>query len=142
VPHCTSRQHTKNILADKTQAEFTSLVHVFQDARKSDTDQLNRNLLLSDSARAFTRPQLKIDNDDVKCSHGASTGQMVGDELFYLRSRGIDKKLASYILTYSFADQILSTLPVDSIRATLEGEVHKELDRILETVEPEKMGVV
>lgn len=97
---------------------------------------------MSDSARAFTRPQLKIDNDDVKCSHGASTGQMVGDELFYLRSRGIDKKLASYILTYSFADQILSTLPVDSIRATLEGEVHKELDRILETVEPEKMGVV
>ncbi len=142
VPGCTSRQLSKNILADKAQTEFNSLVSVFRDAQKSDTDQLNRNLLLSDSARAYSRPQLKIDADDVQCAHGAATGHLVGDELFYLRSRGIDKKLASFLLTYSFADEVLNSIPFPELRYFLENEVHHELDSILEKVQPENIGVV
>lgn len=142
VPGCTSRQLSKNILSGKTQAEFNSVVSVFRNAQKSDTDQLSRNLLLSDSARAFSRPQLKIDADDVKCAHGAATGQLVGDELFYLRSRGIEKKQASFILTNSFADEVLETISLDEVRTSLEHEVHEELNKILEGVEPESIGVV
>lgn len=142
VPHCTSHQISKNILADRAQSEFNSMVHVFPGSVKSDSDQLNRNLLLSETARAWSRPQLKIENDDVQCTHGAATGQMVGDELFYLRSRGIDKLAASFMLTYSFAHEILSTVPVPELRDALEKEVHTELDKVLKSVVPEKMGVV
>lgn len=131
VPRGTSRQVFKNVLADKSQAEYTSMVHVWRDAQKSDTDQQDRNLLLSDEAKAYSRPQLKIDADDVKCTHGAATGQIVGDELFYLRSRGLDDKLARTVLTFGFAEEILQAIPLPPVRRQLGDWVHQELQAML-----------
>lgn len=131
VPRCMSRQVFKNVLADKAQAEYTSLVHVWRDAQKSDTDQLDKNLLLSDGAHAYSRPQLKIDADDVKCTHGAATGQMAGDELFYLRSRGLDDKLARTVLTFGFAEEIIDAIPIPAVKRSLGDWLRRELSQML-----------
>ena len=126
--HCRTRQLYKNILGDRAQAEFNSLVHVFTGTKGSDSDQLNRNLIVSDSARAFSRPQLKIDADDVAATHGSATGQLDERELFYLRSRGLEKTLARYVLTYGFAEEILKKIKSDSMRWQLELWVRKEIE--------------
>lgn len=118
--HCTSRQVYKNILAGRAQAEFNSLVHVLRDAPQSNSEQLDKNLLLSDSARAYSRPQLRIDNDDVQCNHGATTGQLAKDELFYLQSRGLDKNLARQVLIFSFAQEVLDKILFLPLRRRLE----------------------
>lgn len=120
APHCTSRQFFKNILADKSQSDLDSLVYVHRDAQKSDSRQLNRNLLLSDDAQAHTRPQLKIDTDDVSCTHGASVGQLQNEELFYLQSRGLSDREARYLLTYGFAKEVLEDLKDTALRGDLE----------------------
>lgn len=128
----TSRQVFKNILAEKSQAEYSSIVHVLRDAIECDTDQLDRNLLLSRDARAFTRPQLKIDTDNVKSTHGAATGQWVGEELFYLRSRGLTEKLAKFVLTHGYAREIIEKIEIPALRHAIDREIHLELDHILE----------
>lgn len=119
-PNGTSRQVYKNILSGKSIAEFDSLVHVWRGAKQSDSQQIDRNLLLSDHARAFSRPQLKIDDDDVKASHGAATGQLEKNELFYLRSRGLSKEAARYLITYGFAEEVLELIGHASLRKELE----------------------
>ncbi len=129
-PSCTSRQFFKNILAGRAQAEFDSLVHVKRDAQKSDSYQLNKNLLLSESARAYARPQLKIDADDVQCAHGSATGQLDKGELFYLQSRGLRKEVARFVLTYGFAEEILQGIPVAPLRHKLELAVKAKLESI------------
>jgi len=121
----------KNILGGAAQAEFNSLVHVFRGANKSDSQQLDRNLLLSDKARAYSRPQLKIDADDVKANHGAATGQLEQNELFYLRSRGLDKDYARFILTYGFAREILDKIEPVSLREKLEGFASKAIQDMI-----------
>ena len=131
VPHCSSRQFYKNILADRSKSEFNSLVHVHRDAQKSDSNQLNKNLLLSDFAESHSRPQLKIDNDDVSCTHGSATGQLQESELFYLRSRGFSEASARYVLTYGFAEEILEEVKPASLKAELESLVKQELERVL-----------
>ncbi len=117
---CVSRQVYKNILSGSAQAEFTSLVHVFEGAKGSDSEQLDRNLLLSPAARVYSRPQLKIEADEVKASHGAATGQLEKDELFYLQSRGLSRELARYVLIYGFAEEILRKIPDVCVRRQLE----------------------
>ncbi len=130
-PHGSSKQLFKNILADKAQSEFNSLVHVYPQAQKSDTHQLNRNLLVSDKARAYSRPQLKIEADDVQCAHGSSIGQMEEDELFYLQSRGLNKQLARFVMTFGFAEEVLEGIQIPTLKRDLECALRIELETIL-----------
>ena len=131
VPHCVSRQFYKNILADKSKSEFDSLVHVGHNAVKSDSNQLNKNLLLSDFAQEYSRPKLKIDNDDVACTHGATVGQLQETELFYLRSRGFSEASARFVLTYGFAEEILEGVKPEPLKTRLEALVSEELKKVI-----------
>jgi Fe-S cluster assembly protein SufD len=101
-PHCNSFQLYKGILDDKARAVFNGKVFVREGAVLTDAKQLNKNLLLSSDAHVDTKPQLEIYADDVKCSHGATVGQLEEDELFYLRSRGLKPETARSLLTYGF----------------------------------------
>jgi len=120
VPHCSSDQFFKGILDGKGQAIFTGKVTVRPDAQKTDAKQANRNLLLSESARIDTQPQLEIYADDVKCAHGATTGQIDPDALFYLQSRGIDPKSARELLLFAFAKEVIERLPHEAMRQEAE----------------------
>jgi Fe-S cluster assembly protein SufD len=108
VPNTQSHQLVKSILDDASKNDFDATIIVAKDAQKTDATQLNKNLLLSDKARAWTRPQLKIDADDVKCAHGATVGQLNPEEMFYLASRGMPPETARCLLTYGFAEDALS----------------------------------
>lgn len=130
-PNCVSRQIFKNILSDKAVAEFDSLVKVWRGANGSDSGQLDRNLLLSNEARAYSRPQLEIDADDVKANHGAATGKVEKDELFYLRSRGISKETARFLITYGFAEEVLQEIHHDRLRAELEFFVSDQIRKMM-----------
>lgn len=109
-PHCTSRQSYRGILDEAGRGVFNGRVVVAKDAQHTDAQQSNANLLLSDSAEIDTKPQLEIFADDVKCSHGATVGQLDPAELFYLRSRGIDDTAARALVTFAFAARVLSSL--------------------------------
>ena len=131
VEHGTSRQIYKNILTDKSQAEFNSLAHVLRGANHSDSEQMDRNLLLSEDARVYSRPQLKIDADDVKCNHGAATGQLEDKELFYLRSRGIAEDEARFVLTYGFAEEVLEKIHPPTLRHQVELSVRNQIRKMV-----------
>jgi Fe-S cluster assembly protein SufD len=122
-PHCTSHQLYKGILDGKSRAVFNGKVFVREGAQKTDAMQTNRNLLLSDEARVDTKPQLEIFADDVKCAHGATVGQLEEEELFYLVSRGLRPDLARNLLTYGFAEEVISKINVESIRTQLDKAV-------------------
>lgn len=115
-PHCSSEQFVKGILDDSARGVFTGKVRVKQDAQKTDARQSNRNLLLSDNARIDTQPQLEIYADDVKCAHGATTGHLEEDAIFYLQTRGIDPQTAMDLLVYAFAYEVLDRIPLESVR--------------------------
>ena len=134
VPECTSRQTFKNILSGNSQTEFDSLSHVFSVASKSDTYQLNKNLLLSENCRAYSRPQLKIYTDDVKANHGAANGRMERDELFYLQSRGLSKPAARFILTYGFAKEILDKIGPEPVRRKIDEAVRAKIERMIQEI--------
>ncbi|MBY0450972.1 MAG: SufD family Fe-S cluster assembly protein [Cyanobacteria bacterium] len=119
-PHCTSQQTFKGILDGQSVSEFDGTITVERHAQKTDAQQLNKNLLLSDDARVYTRPQLRIDADDVKCAHGATVGQLDDAQLFYLASRGISTEVAQCILTFGFAEDIIQQIPVASWQMQLE----------------------
>ena len=123
--HCISRQYYKSILSDSAKAGFESLVHVHKGAAKSDSQQLNRNLLLSDQAEAKSQPDLRIDNDDVAASHGSATGQLEDHELFYLQSRGLSKAMARLVLVDGFAEEIVSDVHEADLKAHLEKLIHQ-----------------
>jgi Fe-S cluster assembly protein SufD len=110
-PNCTSRQLYKGVLSDKATAVFNGRVRVHPGAHGSDGAQTNRNLLLSPGAVVDTKPELEIDNDDVRCTHGATVGQLDPQELFYLHSRGIDPDAARIILSRAFVDEVLLRAP-------------------------------
>jgi Fe-S cluster assembly protein SufD len=116
LPHSTSRQVYKGLLQGSSKAEFNGLINVCRDAQQTSASQLNRNLLLSDLAHIDSRPQLNIEADDVKCSHGSSTSTLSADELFYLKSRGLSEVDAKNVLTYSFCQEIISALNLESAR--------------------------
>ena len=119
-PDCNSWEVYKGVMAGESRAVFNGKVLVRPEAQKTDAKQTNRNLLLSDGARVHTKPQLEIFADDVKCTHGATIGQIDQTALFYLESRGINKALARRLLTYAFAADVLETIEVDEIRVDLE----------------------
>jgi Fe-S cluster assembly protein SufD len=120
APHTTSRELYKGILDGRSRGVFRGRVHVRPDAQKIDASQTNRSLLLSDDAIANTKPQLEIYADDVKCSHGASIGQLSDDALFYLRSRGVSLSQARALLSFAFASEVVRSLPEGPIRAEIE----------------------
>lgn len=107
VPNCTSNELYKNILDNSSTVAFSGRILVRPDAQKTQAFQSNNNLLLSDTVKFYTKPQLEIYADDVKCSHGATVGQVYSDALFYLRSRGISKEEAKKILIFAFANDIV-----------------------------------
>lgn len=112
----TSKQFFKGILDDHARAAFTSRVTVRKHAQKTDSHQSYRNLLLSDSARVDTQPQLEIYADDVKCAHGATTGQLDEEALFYMKSRGLSPEQARVLLLYAFAHEVIDRMPLEGMR--------------------------
>ena len=128
-PYGTSRQLHKCIVADRAHAVFNGKVFVPKPAQLTDAGQLNRTLLLSPQARVDTKPQLEIIADNVKCSHGATVSQLDDDEVFYLRSRGLDEADARNLLINAFAAEIINQLPVASLRQTLSTVVRNQRER-------------
>jgi Fe-S cluster assembly scaffold protein SufB len=108
---CISRQFYKSIVAEEAKTSFSSLVSVERGADKSDSKQLNKNLLLSKTARAVSRPELRIAADDVTCAHGSATGEIDPAQFFYLRSRGISKEQARFMMIEGFAAEVLNDIP-------------------------------
>lgn len=119
-PHCSSRELYKGILSDRGTGVFRGRIVVAKGAQKTDSKQTNNNLLLSDHALINTKPQLEIYADDVKCTHGATIGQLDRDSVFYLRARGISEEAAKGILIYAFANEVVNRIAVDSLREKLE----------------------
>jgi Fe-S cluster assembly protein SufD len=118
-PHGTTNQLHKCIVDDRAHAIFNGKVFVPQAAQQTNAGQLNRNLLLSSTARIDTKPQLEITADNVKCSHGATVSQLEDDEIFYLQSRGLDVETAKILLINAFAVEIIDRIPVASVREKL-----------------------
>jgi len=119
-PHATSHEIYKGILDGKSNAVFNGKIIVRQDAQKTDSKQTNKNLVLSDDAIINTKPELQIWADDVRCTHGATIGQLDSEMLFYLQSRGIGRKDAKNLLIYAFAQDIVDRIKVQSLRDSLE----------------------
>lgn len=127
APHTTSKQLFKGIVDDTAHGVFTGKVVVRPHAQHIDSDQRNNNLLLSDRAIANTRPQLEIHADDVKCAHGATVGRLDPDSLFYLRQRGLSEAQTRRLLTWAFANEVLTDLPEDATREALHARVTRWL---------------
>ncbi len=127
VPNCYSNELYKGIIDDNAAAVFNGKILVRQDAQKTNAYQSNKNILLSEKADINSIPQLEIFADDVKCSHGATTGQLNPDELFYLRARGIKEKKAKKILLYAFLEEVIMNINNEPIKAYLEKMLEKKL---------------
>ncbi len=110
VPNCTSTELFKGILSEKASSAFCGKIHVFEDAQKTMAYQTNNNILLADTAVINTKPQLIIEADDVKCSHGATIGQMDEEAIHYLRARGIGQKEAYRMLLFAFVQEVFETV--------------------------------
>ncbi|MEW6071856.1 MAG: Fe-S cluster assembly protein SufD [Planctomycetota bacterium] len=131
VPHCTSEQAFRGILGGAGRGVFQGRVRMREGARGSRARQATRSLLLSRAARADTKPELEIRNDDVQCSHGATVGQLDEEPPFYLRSRGIDAPAARAMLALGFARAVLDDIRVPALAARIEGALQRWLgDRL------------
>jgi Fe-S cluster assembly protein SufD len=119
-PRCDSRQFYNGILNGQSHGVFHGRIIVHKDAQKTDAKQTNRNLLLSDEAQIDTKPQLEIYADDVKCTHGATIGQVDENALFYLRSRGLDEASARHALLLAFANECLERMNSQQVRDHIE----------------------
>ncbi len=127
TPHCASHELYKAVLAGKSRGVFNGKIFVRKDAQKTDAKQTNKTLLLSDDAVMDTKPQLEIFADDVKCTHGATIGQLDADQVFYLRSRGLDLTSAQDILTFAFAADVVNRAHARGLAGQLESIVHEKL---------------
>lgn len=124
---CHSNQIFKNILDDSSTGAFTGRIHVMPGAKKTEAYQRNNSVLLTKAAKMNTKPQLIIDNDDVKCSHGATVGQINEEALFYLQTRGINEKEARLMLMFAFAHEVLANIRVEQLRQSIDRLVNKRL---------------
>jgi Fe-S cluster assembly protein SufD len=127
TPNCRSRQYYNGILDDRSHGIFSGRIVVSQDAQKTDAIQHNASLLLSDNARADAKPQLEIYADDVRCTHGATIGELDEDAIFYLRARGLNESSARSLLIYAFAEEGLARMDLEPIRSALQTAL---LDRL------------
>ena len=128
-PDCYSNEFYKGVLDGKSQGIFNGKIFVRKDAQKTNAYQSNKNILLSDNASMNAKPQLEIFADDVKCSHGATTGQLDPEAMFYLRSRGIGEIEARALLTTAFAEEILDKITITSLRDKLKDIIHSKLKK-------------
>ncbi len=128
-PNCHSFEVYKGILSDKSTGVFNGKIFVYEDAQKTDAKQTNQALLLSKEAQINTKPQLEIFADDVKCTHGATIGQLRDDAMFYLRARGISELDARNMLVFAFAGEVLEKITIDSVCEILEQELYEKLGR-------------
>jgi Fe-S cluster assembly protein SufD len=131
LPHCTSHELYKGILAGTARAVFNGRILVRPDAQKTDAKQTNRALLLSDEAQVNSNPQLEIFADDVKCTHGAAVGQLDEEALFYLQARGLTRDEARDLLLHAFAGEVLGEISSPELRGRLETTLFARLDRDL-----------
>ena len=127
APHTTSRQVYKGVLDGHSRGVFHGSITVRQNAQKTDAQQMDKNLLLSDGAEADTKPALWIYADDVKCGHGATCGKLDDTALFYLRSRGLDEESARRMLIHAFANEMLDNVGLTPLRVHLEQFVSSSL---------------
>ncbi len=125
-PHGVSRQLHKCIVGGSAHAVFNGKIMVRQGAQRTDSQQSSRNLLLTGRAQVDTKPQLEIFADDVKCTHGATVGQLDSEEVFYLQSRGLSETAARNLLTYAFGAEIIDRIPVASLKIQLEQTVNEQ----------------
>lgn len=132
---CTSNETFKGILDENSHAIFNGHVLVRRDATKTDARQSNKNILLTDSAKVHSKPFLEIYNDDVKCSHGSTTGQLDQESMFYMRQRGIGEETARMLLMFAFADEIVSKIAIPQLRQRIEDMVKKRLQGELQICE-------
>ncbi|HWZ21787.1 MAG TPA: Fe-S cluster assembly protein SufD [Cytophagaceae bacterium] len=126
-PNCYSNELYKGIMDDKSTGVFNGKIFVKPDAQKTNAFQSNKNVLLSKEATVNTKPQLEIFADDVKCSHGATTGQLDEESLFYLRSRGIGEAQSKRLLLHAFANDVLERIKIESLRVILSAKMEERL---------------
>ncbi len=129
MPNCYSNELYKGIMDDSSRGVFNGKIFVRQDAQQTNAFQSNKNILLSDKATVNTKPQLEIWADDVKCSHGCTTGQLDEDALFYLQTRGIQKEKARAILLTAFASDVLENIANEAIKTYLEEIITERLEK-------------
>ncbi|MDR2065088.1 MAG: Fe-S cluster assembly protein SufD [Prevotellaceae bacterium] len=127
APHCTSNEHFKGILDDSATGIFKGKILVSSHADKTEAFQTNNNIMLSDSSRMFTRPQLEIYADDVKCSHGVTVGRLDEEVLFYMRSRGIEYRRAQLLQLFGFAYDVIRKINIEVLRNSVADLVEKRL---------------
>jgi Fe-S cluster assembly protein SufD len=127
APHCNSTQLFKGVLDENATGAFNGQIMVRPDAQGTNAYQSNNNILMSEEAKMDTKPQLEIYADDVKCSHGATVGQLDQDALFYLRSRGISQKESLHLLMYAFTDEVLKEIKLEALRGRITELVDKRL---------------
>jgi Fe-S cluster assembly protein SufD len=127
-PHCASHEYFNGILDDKSKGVFHGRIYVHPIAQKTDAKQTNKNLLISDDATADTKPQLQIYADDVKCTHGATIGQLNDESIFYLRSRGIGADTARQMLIHAFAGEIIERIQCEPAREVIDKLVWDRLE--------------
>ena len=128
APRCASHEYFNGILDDRAKGVFHGRIHVNPGAQKTDAKQTNKNLLLYDEATVDTKPQLEIHADDVKCTHGATIGQMNEESIFYLRVRGIGEDLARRMLMHGFAGEIIDRVQHPVLREALDQIVWARLE--------------
>ncbi|MFT4552198.1 MAG: Fe-S cluster assembly protein SufD [Chlamydiales bacterium] len=127
APHCQSSQLFKGVLDGMSHSSFEGKVYVHSEAQKTDAYQMNNNLILSDKARAESKPNLEIYADDVKASHGSTVGQLDKEHLHYLRTRGLTERDAKNLLLAGFCKQVIDRLPLESMRKTMAGRINRYL---------------
>jgi len=127
-PNCKSYELYKNIIDEQAVGGFYGKVLVAKDAQKTNATQSNNNIVLTNEAKMKTKPQLVIFADDVKCSHGATVGQLDEEALFYMRARGIEKKEAQMLLMHAFVNDIIYSIDIKALRENIEDLVQKRLN--------------
>ena len=125
--NCQSNEHYKGVIGGKGTAVFNGKVLVHRDAQKTNAFQENNNILLTDDASIDSKPELEIYADDVKCSHGSTTGQMDEDALFYLRARGLSRESATTLLLNAFAEEVLENVKGEALKIYLKNLVEERL---------------
>jgi Fe-S cluster assembly protein SufD len=127
-PASTSDLLYKGALRDRSHTVYAGLIRVNQGAAKTDAYQANRNLVLSDEAKADSKPELEILNNDVRCTHGSTVGQIDAEELFYLRTRGIAAEEAQRLIVYGFFEEVLKRVGIEEVRLALRGAITRKLE--------------
>ena len=125
VPHCTSNELFKNVLDERAVGVFSGRIFVNEGAQKTEAYQTNRNMCLTSDARMYSKPQLEIYADDVKCSHGMTTGQLDEQALFYMQSRGLPYEEARMMLSVAFMSDVIDHVRLDALKDRLHLLVEK-----------------